>query len=107
MARRPAVSRVYDVDRSKPTRAARSVTGREGAMAVTRRQLLTLVTAGLSSLVTPRGSAQSLLAGSPESLPRGVAAILKRVLSQPASALNTDWFGTMTLLGMLRWRRRG
>ena len=37
----------------------------------------------------------------------GVAAILKRLLSQPPAAFNTDWFGTMPLLGMLLWRRRG
>jgi rhamnogalacturonyl hydrolase YesR len=33
--------------------------------------------------------------------------ILKRVLAQPPSSLNTDWFGTMTLLGALLWCRRG
>jgi len=40
-------------------------------------------------------------------MPAGAAAILKRVLAQPPSSLNTDWFGTMTLLGALQWCRRG
>jgi rhamnogalacturonyl hydrolase YesR len=36
-----------------------------------------------------------------------VAAILSRILAQDPSSLNTDWFGTMPLLGALEWRRRG
>jgi rhamnogalacturonyl hydrolase YesR len=43
----------------------------------------------------------------PSAVPPGVYAILKRLLSQEPSALNTDWFGTMPLLGALHWRRRG
>src|SRR5215203_948961 len=43
----------------------------------------------------------------PGSLPPGVAAILERLLSQPPSSINTDWFGTMPLIGALQWCRRG
>jgi rhamnogalacturonyl hydrolase YesR len=52
-------------------------------------------------------SAESIQARLPESLPRGVGAILARLLGQQPSSLNTDWFGTMPLVGMLQWCRRG
>jgi rhamnogalacturonyl hydrolase YesR len=42
-----------------------------------------------------------------EALPPGVSAILQRFLAQDPSSLNTDWFGTMPLLGALQWCRRG
>jgi rhamnogalacturonyl hydrolase YesR len=74
---------------------------------VTRREALTLVVAGLSAAASIDGAAQQ---GHPHlhpSLPPGVAAILSRMLAQEPSSLNTDWFGTMTLIGALEWGRRG
>src|SRR6059058_6319318 len=38
--------------------------------------------------------------------PAGVTGILKRLLAQPPSTINTDWFGTMILVGALRWHHR-
>jgi rhamnogalacturonyl hydrolase YesR len=43
----------------------------------------------------------------PKELPPGIAAILARILSQAPSSLNTDWFGTMPIVGTLMWGRRG
>jgi rhamnogalacturonyl hydrolase YesR len=51
--------------------------------------------------------AQSLRSRMPAALPAGVASILERMLAQEPSALNTDWFGTMPLVGALQWSRRG
>ena len=42
----------------------------------------------------------------PPQLPPGVTAILERILAQEPSSFNTDWFGTMPLLGALLWNRR-
>lgn len=76
-------------------------------MSLTRREALTLVAAGLSSAATARGSAQSNRNRFHETMPPGVAAILSRLLAQEPSSVNTDWFGTMSLVGALQWRRRG
>jgi len=58
-----------------------------------------------------RRQALAWAAGLPARLPRGtppgVAAILARILNGPPEALNTDWFGTMPLVGALHWGRRG
>jgi len=74
---------------------------------VTRREALTLVAAGLSAAASIDSAAQPAYAYLHRSLPPGVAAILQRMLAQEPSSLNTDWFGTMPLIGALEWRRRG
>jgi rhamnogalacturonyl hydrolase YesR len=74
---------------------------------MTRREALTLVAAGLSSAAAARRPAQSARVRLPDALPPGVAAILTRMLAQEPSSLNTDWFGTMALVGALQWARRG
>ena len=43
----------------------------------------------------------------PANLPAGVAAILTDTLRQPPGSLNTDWFGTLLVQGMIEWGRRG
>jgi rhamnogalacturonyl hydrolase YesR len=74
---------------------------------MSRREALALVAAGLSSAATTRGSEQSSRTRLHHALHPGVAAILSRLLAQDPSSLNTDWFGTMPLVGALEWRRRG
>jgi rhamnogalacturonyl hydrolase YesR len=74
---------------------------------ITRREALALVGAGLSSAAATNTSLQSGPARLHNALPSGVRAILSRILAQDPSSLNTDWFGTMALLGALQWRRRG
>jgi rhamnogalacturonyl hydrolase YesR len=74
---------------------------------LTRREALALVSAGLCASARPGVSAQSAGRRLHEALPPGVAAILTRLLAQNPSSINTDWFGTMALLGALQWRRRG
>ena len=74
---------------------------------LTRREALALVAAGLCSSASHDVSGQSTASRLPEALPPGVAAILARLLAQNPSSINTDWFGTMPLLGALQWRRRG
>jgi len=63
---------------------------------LTRRQSLMLV-AGLN------GVERRL----PEKVPRGVAAIIERTLAAEPASLNTDWFGTMLVKGLLEWAPRG
>ena len=43
----------------------------------------------------------------PPGLPPGVAAILAGALQRDPASLNTDWFGTMLLHGLLLWSKRG
>ena len=74
---------------------------------MTRRNALALAALGLPGAARASVSAQSVQARLPKELPPGVAAILARILNQPPSSLNTDWFGTMPLAGALQWRRRG
>ncbi len=64
---------------------------------LTRRRALTLAAAPWPAAGAPRLRIE----------PPGAAAILDRILNQPPSSFNTDWFGTMPLLGALRWGRRG
>jgi hypothetical protein len=60
----------------------------------TRREVLRMI--GTLPLVAVTG----------ESQPEGVR-IIAQTLAQPASSLNTDWFGTTLMQGLLEWRRRG
>jgi rhamnogalacturonyl hydrolase YesR len=76
-------------------------------VSITRREALALVAAGLSSAAATKGLAQSNRSRLHAALPPGVTAILSRILAQDPSSLNTDWFGTMPLLGALEWRRLG
>jgi hypothetical protein len=43
----------------------------------------------------------------PPAVPPGVAAILDKTLAQDPASLNTDWFGTMLVKGLLEWAPRG
>jgi len=70
---------------------------------ISRREALALIGAGLSSAAARARSDIRL----PSGVPPGIAAILERLLAQDPSALNTDWFGTMSLVGALQWRKRG
>ncbi|MCW5983272.1 MAG: glycoside hydrolase family 88 protein [Bryobacteraceae bacterium] len=45
--------------------------------------------------------------GNANRLPRGVGAIVSSSLRLEPSAVNTDWFGTVLMEGLLRWRARG
>ena len=74
---------------------------------MTRREALALLTATVSAATPRRASAQSTRWRLPKELPTGISAILDRLLAQPPSSMNTDWFGTMPLVGMLQWSRRG
>jgi hypothetical protein len=42
-----------------------------------------------------------------EDVPEGVRAIIRGTLLQNPSSLNTDWFGTTLLQGLLEWHSRG
>jgi len=42
----------------------------------------------------------------PADLPRGVQTIIRSTLSEDPASLNTDWFGTTLLQGLLEWHRR-
>lgn len=51
--------------------------------------------------------AQSIRHRLPDELPAGVAAIIESTLKRAPGELNTDWFGTILLDGLLRWHVRG
>jgi rhamnogalacturonyl hydrolase YesR len=74
---------------------------------MTRREALALLGAGVPGAVVQTRPPQSIRQRLPGELPPGVAAILERMLAQPPSSFNTDWFGTMPLVGALQWCRRG
>lgn len=74
---------------------------------ITRRHALALAAAVGSPIAAMPLSVESVRVRLPKELPRGVAAILARILNQQPSSFNTDWFGTMPLFGALQWRRRG
>src|ERR1044071_4304578 len=54
-----------------------------------------------------RAGAATPLVRLPANVPPGVGAILTATLQGPPEALNTDWFGTTLMDGVLRWSRRG
>ena len=74
---------------------------------ISRRDALALAIAGSATAANGPVSAAALRARMPAELPPGIAAILARFLAQEPSSVNTDWFGTMPMLGALEWRRRG
>src|SRR5215213_1173757 len=74
---------------------------------MTRRDALALLGAGVRGAVVQTRQPRSIGQRLPGELPPGVAAILERILALPPSSLNTDWFGTMPLVGALQWCRRG
>jgi hypothetical protein len=43
----------------------------------------------------------------PPSVPSGVAAIIAQTLKRLPDSVNTDWFGTCLMEGLLRWHQRG
>jgi len=43
----------------------------------------------------------------PGDAPRGVQTIIRNTLAEEPASLNTDWFGTTLLQGLLEWHRRG
>jgi hypothetical protein len=43
----------------------------------------------------------------PPGVPSGVAAIIAQALKRPPESVNTDWFGTCLMDGLLRWQQRG
>jgi len=75
---------------------------------VTRREILKLALAG--AFVPPMTGAEAVTSVKdrlPQSLPAGVAAIIANTLSLNPASLNTDWFGTMLMYGLLQWESRG
>jgi hypothetical protein len=55
-----------------------------------------------------RREALAAMAGAamPASTPPGVAAIIQSTLRQDPASLNTDWFGTLLVKGLLEWGRK-
>lgn len=61
----------------------------------------------LQSRGPSRRQALGLLAAAAVRPPDGAAAIIKRTLASPPSTLNTDWFGTLLIHGLLEWDELG
>jgi hypothetical protein len=77
---------------------------------LTRRQFLRLTSAVAAMPVVSRPVSASLTDRKldlPESLPVTVKTIITEGLKRDPSSLNTDWFGTMLLHGLLLWSKRG
>jgi len=71
----------------------------------TRREALKL--ASLFPLLTSQNDVVPVPPDHPSVLPAGVKAVIRNTLSQSPLSLNTDWFGTTLLQGLLEWQRRG
>ena len=73
-------------------------------MRTSRRKVLTML--GASPLVP--GLRAALSGSAPESsVPEGVRSIIRNTLREGPASLNTDWFGTTLVQGLLEWHRRG
>ena len=72
----------------------------------TRRQFLRLTSAAAAMPVVSRpvsASTTDRKLDLPDSLPVAVRTIITESLKRDPSSLNTDWFGTMLLHGLLLW----
>jgi hypothetical protein len=77
---------------------------------ISRRQCLQGAAAG--ALFPQKASGQpvtleSIGARLPGGLPQGVSAIIVETLRRDPSSINTDWFGSLLIEGLLQWNRRG
>ena len=68
--------------------------------------------AAVSSLICPSGlgfttTVESVRSKLPGDLPVGIAAIIANSLNRDPSSINTDWFGSLLMQGLLQWARRG
>lgn len=73
---------------------------------VSRREALLL---GTPLVMKPAAhlSKDAIRARLPRDVPSGVAAIIANTLNDKPQKLNTDWFGTFLMEGLLRWFERG
>jgi len=76
----------------------------------TRREFLK--SAAVSSLLYPSdlgftATVESVRSRLPGDLPLGIAAIIANSLNRDPSSINTDWFGSLLMQGLLQWGRRG
>jgi hypothetical protein len=62
---------------------------------------------GATLLAGQNPGRQTLQSRLPRGVPPGVAAIIGRTLKEYPASLNTDWFGTLLMKGMLEWAERG
>jgi len=77
---------------------------------LTRRQILQ--STSVFSLLPARslnsdGLAESIQRRLPANLPAGIAAIIAHSLNRDPASINTDWFGSLLMQGLLLWNRRG
>ena len=70
-------------------------------MELSRRTFIRLAAASPAAVAR-----DAIRARLPEGTPAGVAAILASTLAQEPSAINTDWFGTCLMKGLLDWAPR-
>jgi len=66
-----------------------------------------LKAAALVPLLPYQSATTSKPADFPADLPPGVKAIITSTLGGDPATLNTDWFGTVLMQGLLEWHRRG
>ncbi|MEJ1971868.1 MAG: glycoside hydrolase family 88 protein [Lacunisphaera sp.] len=86
-----------------------ATTARPGAL-ISRRRFVGLAAAGAALPWLGRPvTAFAATAGPslPPGVPAGVGVIIAETLKRAPETLNTDWFGTLLMHGLLRWSRRG
>jgi len=73
------------------------------ASLLTRRQAIQSLAAARLALAQDLGAASN----DSQDVPSGVTAIIRHTLKQSPELLNTDWFGTVLMKGLLDWGRHG
>ena len=71
---------------------------------MTRREAIGVLGAAASGNAAGVESIRSRL---PKGIPPGVATIMANTLQEPPGSLNTDWFGTCLVQGLLEWAPNG
>jgi len=77
---------------------------------LTRRRFVRVAAIGATLPWIARGAAAETNQPAmrlPSGVPPGVGAIIAETLQRAPATLNTDWFGTILMQGLLRWSRRG
>ncbi len=103
--------------RARSLRKKRSARGSVAA-SDWHRSALSADNTAVANLITRRGALkaaalvplvpyQSTIEPHMSGLPPGVKAIITTTLTRDPTTLNTDWFGTVLMQGLLEWHRRG
>ena len=74
---------------------------------LTRREAFSLAAAYQQAMGLSLVTVDSIRRRLPKLSPAGIGAIIAGTLNRDPATLNTDWFGTMLMQGLLLWHKRG